>query len=199
MKGIRLFRPYFAHPINLYNTQLERSLHLLIAHHFNLPERAVENPNQPHHQEGYVQYARRASLVIMNHEGMGYFFDEVLPDCDGSVAIPFFDGCMGFGVAGEMNWFIKEGLPVFVIFATEEVAPEALHRFELDHHSGLFDLRPFTEEEKIFIMANDPRLVVPHEETRLRTFFVYGQTMRPFEESHLVRLPVPSGFYPDKK
>ncbi len=196
---IKLFRPYFPHPINLYNTPLERSLVLLIAHYFNIPERAVENPNQPHHEEGYQQYAKRARTADKNHKGMNYFYDEVLPYCDGSVVMPFLDGRMAIGTAGETSWYIKAGLPVFTIFAAEPVTPEALRRFELDHHSGLFDLRPFTEEEKILIMANESRFVVPHEETRLRTQIVYGGAKRPFEESHLVRMPIPPGFYPDKK
>ena len=197
--NIKLSHPYFPHPINLYDTPLERSLVLLIADHFNIAANAVENPNQPHHEEGYQQYAKRAKQAATNHKGMSYLYDEVLPYCDGSTVMPFLDGRMAIGTAGETNWYIKEGLPVFAIFATREITSAELRRFERDHRSGLFDVRPFTEEEKILIMANNPSLVVPHEETRLRTQIVYGGAKRPFEVSHLVRLPIPPGFYPNKK
>lgn len=198
----RLFKPYFAHPINLYGTPLnpsplERSLSLLIASHFDIPEYDVENPNQPHHQEGYKTWATRAA------SGMSYFYDQVLPGCDGCVAVPFLDGRMGLGVAGETKWYIEKGLPVFLIYAKREVTSSALREFEIVHRSGyrngLFGIRPLTAEEQELVVVGDPRIVVSHEETRLRIFRVYGKESRPFEESHLVSMPVPPGFYPDKK
>ncbi|MCR4334052.1 MAG: hypothetical protein NUV60_03535 [Patescibacteria group bacterium] len=196
----RLMRPYFAHAVNSYDTRLEVSWVKALTDQFKICEESVENPNQPHHQEGYTLYAKRASLAATNHKGMNYFYDEVLPKCDSCVAMPFLDGRVGLGVAGEMKWFITEGLPVFVMdFDKDAITPDSLRAFEENHQSGLFKPRPLTEEEKILVMADDPRLVVPHIETRLRTFLVYGKEKRPFETAHLVSLPVPPGFYPDKK
>jgi len=40
--------------------------------------------------------------------------------------------------------------------------------------------------------------VLSHVETRLRTWVVYGKDVRPYEEAHLVSLPIPEGFYPDE-
>jgi hypothetical protein len=196
---IKLSRPYFAHPINLYNTPFERSLVRLIACYFGISMSNVENPNQPHHEQGYQLYAKRASQSATKHNGMGYFYDEVLPYCDGSVAMPFLDGRMAIGVAGETGWFDKECLPTLVIHATREITPDALRLFEEDPHSGVFGIRLLTPDEKVGILAKDPKYVVPHEETRLRTQVVYGGAKRPFEESHLVCMPIPPGFYPDKK
>ncbi len=194
----RLFRPYFPHPINLYNTPLERALVLLIAYHFGIPAMKVENPNQPRHEEGYQRYAKRVDQSATSHGGMDYFYEELLPSCDGSVAMPFLDGRLAIGVAGETNWYEKKHLPTFVIYAAQEITPDALRHFERDTQSGLFGIRLLTTHERAGILAKDPKLVVPHEETRLRTQIVYGGPKRPFEESHLVRMPIPPGFYPGK-
>ncbi len=194
-----LQRPYFAHAVNSYNSPLERSWVLLISDYFGITKEDVENPNQPHHQVGYEEYAKRPRAADINHKGMSYFYDEVLPLCDGCVAMPFLDGRMGLGVAGEVNWFIAKNMPTFVIYADEKITPYNLAQFVANRRSGLFNLRLLTDEEKKLITANDPALVVPHLETRLRTYYVYGKLQRPFEIAHLAHMPLPEGFYPEKK
>lgn len=201
MNGIGIRRPYFAHTINLYGTQLEQSLASLIAYHFEILDEDVENPNKLRHQAGYDAYAARAKQSATAHKGMNYFYDEVLPSCDSCVAMPFLDARLGLGVAGEMKWFIEKGLPTYLIKATKGGSPSAdeLRIFERNCFSGLFTLRQTTETEKTLIAAGDHCIIVPHEETRLRVFRTYGGEKRPFEESHLVSMPPPEGFYPGKK
>jgi hypothetical protein len=63
--------------------------------------------------------------------------------------------------------------------------------------SGLFIVRPLVDKEVGQILENDSELVVPHKETRLRSWEVYNRIRRPFEESHLVQMPIPEGFYPE--
>jgi hypothetical protein len=164
---------YFAHPVNSYDTSLEDSVMQLIAHCLTGGDLAgIENPNQPCHQEGYKD------------RGMNYFFDEVLPNCRGGcVALPFLDGRMGLGVAGEAKWFVERGMPVWVLEPTRP---------------GLFCVRPLTSAEESLLLRCDERLVVGHEETRLRTWLVYSREKRPYEVAHLVTMPIPDGFYPDQ-
>lgn len=201
MNSIGIRRPYFAHTINLYDTRLEQSLVSLVANFFEIGEEDVENPNQLRHQAGYDAYAARAKQSATAHKGMNYFYDEVLPVCDSCVAMPFLDGRLGLGVAGEMKWFIAKSLPTFLVAPKKGALPSAtdLHVFERNCFSRLFTLRQTTEAERGLIVAGDSCIVVTHEETRLRVFKTYGGEKRPFEESHLVSLPVPDGFYPDKK
>lgn len=175
---------YFAHPVNIYGQPLEQALESLIANALTEGDRErIENPNQPKHQVGYDNYARRARESQTGHKGMNYFYDEVLPGCDGCVAVPFLDNKFGLGVAGEMQWFLRNNKPVWCFWNT-------LGIFELSPDPVL----PYFER---FILANDPRFVVPHEETRLRTWRVYNKERRPYEEAHLVSMPIPEGFYPN--
>jgi len=175
----------------------------LIAHTF--PGVEIENPNQPHHQVGYDKYARRQQDSHIGHKGMGYFWDEVLPGCDGCVAMPFLDGRMGIGVNGEVQWFIKNERPCW--FMPPAVVPQIpqevlleLSKFILDPiHSDLFLVRRFTEEEATQALGQDPQLVVPHEETRLRTWRVYNCFFLSYEEAHLVTMPPPEYFYLKEK
>lgn len=84
---------YFAHPINVYDTELERALLAQITERFSGYE--ILNPNAPEHSAGY-----RA-------EGMGYFLRKVLPRCDAGVLLAFRDRMIGKGV-------FAEGLQLFV-------------------------------------------------------------------------------------
>ncbi|MDP2593915.1 MAG: hypothetical protein Q8P36_01065 [bacterium] len=174
--------PYFAHAVNLYGTPLEAAAVRLIADHFGIQPGDVENPNQPHHQVGYTEYAKRPKAADVSHKGMNYFYDEVLPLCDGCVAMPFLDGRMGLGVASEAKWFAERGLPVFVLAAMADT-----------HLSFIY---PMKSEERKLLLASDPCLVVPHIETRLRTWLIYNKTMRPYATAHLARMPLPDNFYP---
>lgn len=168
---------YFAHPVNVYGTEIEKQgLELL---EVVFPGQEIENPNQPHHQKGYAEWSKRQKEKD-THKGMNYFFEEVLPSCAGCAAMPFLDMRFGLGVVGEAKWFLERKLPVWIILPSVSL------------------VRQITAKEIEMILSYDPNLVVPHEETRLRTWKIYNQIMRPYEEAHLVKMPVPEGFYPDK-
>ncbi len=199
-------RFYFAHPVNVYGKPLEEAIIALIESVF--PNDVVENPNQPHHQEGYTKYAERAKQSSTKHKGMNYFYDEVLPHCDGCVAVPFLDGKMGLGVAGEVRWFVKRGLPVYVATpAKADITAEDIENFIANPLSGLFAIGPLSKDHRVDFLSwseekeesekTRPQFVVPHLETRLRTWLVYNRQYRPYEEAHLVSMPEPPGFYPE--
>lgn len=90
---------YFAHPVSDYGTQAERRILDALA----LNGIAVENPNQPHHQEGYAR------------EGMDYFLERVLPACTGCVFLPFPGGLVGSGVAMEVEHFAERRCQVLEV------------------------------------------------------------------------------------
>lgn len=191
-------RLYFAHPINIYSTPLEAALLVLLGHYF--PEWEIENPNQPHHEEGYQRYAERQRESETKHKGMGYFYENVLPSCAGCAAFPFLDGRIGLGVASEVEkGFLAQGKEAHLIDSDLTPSPEDLAAFiENPQASDLFRIRFFTGQEMKRILAYDTRLVVPHEETRLRTWEVYNRVRRPFEKAHLLMPSVPDGFYPQE-
>lgn len=159
-------RIYFAHTVNSYNTDLEGEL-LSVIQDFLKTE--IENPNQPHHQEGYKTWKKKYE----NHptkSGMTYFYEMVLPKCNMCVCQIFLDGKWGAGVANEAAFFIKKNQPVLVI--------------EPKTH----EIRELTQEEKDLIINNDPVLVLSIENTRLRTWG--GDTPYvdkvPYGRAHLV-------------
>lgn len=92
---------YFAHPVNVYNTPLEQRLLRELSIIF--PAWEVENPNQPHHQEGYKKWKKDKG------NGMLYYFEDVLPKMDGGIGLVFPDEKFGKGVAGELEFLIKAG------------------------------------------------------------------------------------------
>lgn len=188
---------YFAHPVNMYNEPLEAAFEKLIALHLadgNVS--LIENPNQPCHQVGYDKYAKRLKESGTNHKGMNYFYDEVLPNCSGCVGVPFLDGRLGLGVAGEMKWFIEHNKWVWTVVPLWPFTREDFKRFIYDPVGTCFTVRLITKQERSFLIASDPRLVVPHEETRLRTWKIYNRERRSYEEAHYVEMPIPEGFYP---
>ena len=187
---------YFAHAVNTYNTPFESAALRLIAK--ILPGVEIENPNQPRHQVGYKKWAERAHERDTAHKGMSYFFDEVLPHCGGCIAMPFLDGRIGLGVAGEARWFLEKKLPVWAIMPMEDLSPERIEGFVTDPDNGLFQVRLLMESEEDKLRNQDPVLVVPHEETRLRTWIVYNRLVRPYQTAHEVSMPIPEGFYPEK-
>ncbi len=97
---------YFGHPVNTYNTALEQKLLTAIARGF--PTWLIENPNTPEHDEAYKRAAASGS-------GMTYFFDKVLPACEGGVFLPFRDGKWGKGVYAEAEALYRRGCPVWEI------------------------------------------------------------------------------------
>lgn len=201
---------YAAKPINIFNTPVAAAAHVLILHHF--PGSGIEDPGQPHHQAAYEGWMKRAGNTRDVHNAMQYFYTVVLPDLDECVAMPFLDGRLGLGVAGETKKFINWGRPVWFMEPKTDPTPEDIETFVRNPRSGLFRIRPFTDEEVRLILAetsDDPqkinlsntRFVVQHQETRLRTWKVYNRVKRPFEEAHLVSMSpdgkMPEGFYPE--
>ncbi len=190
-------RLYFAHAVNAYNTPAEAAVLKLIAARF--PDDVIENPNQPQHQAGYEAWQKRTAKDRDTHKGMSYFFEEVLPKCDGCVAMPFLDGRMGLGVAGEARWFVVQDRPVWGIFPAWVATAKELAAFIEDPANGLFTIRALNDNEcRQLLLMNEPQLVLSHQETRLRTWTVYNKQMRPYETAHEASMSVPPGFYPDK-
>lgn len=191
---------YFAHAINSYDTPIELAVMELIARRF--PNDEIENPNQPHHQEGYREYAKRYQHEPLGRgtRGMRYFHEVVLPNCKSCATMPFLDGRIGLGAADEPRWYLERGMPAWFVEPTCMPTTEDLQRFIADPKDGLFHIRPFTTKEVEMLCNVDPKvgslLVLSHEETRLRTWVVYNQEKRPYKEAHLVRMPIPEGFYP---
>lgn len=194
-------RMYFAHPVNSFNTSFEKAMVKFLLYVF--PGVVIENPNQPHHQTGYRDYAERFKHEPLKKgtRGMRYYHEVVLPSCDRCAALPFLDGRLGLGVADEARWYLERGMRTWFIDPVHVINLRELERFIENplFHSDPFQVRCFTEQEKALLLNVDPNvgswLVVPHEETRLRTYMKYGKEMRPYEIAHLVKMPVPEGFY----
>lgn len=195
---------YFAHPVSVYDTPLETAVISLIKGALFC---TVENPNQPHHQRGYAEWKERTATSRDTHNAMAYFYEMVLPGLDGCVAMPFLDGRMGLGVAGETKKFIGRGQKVWFVEPARALSAREIDEFVENPLNGFFRVRPFTAEEITLIQKEIPekvsepvenaRLVVQHQETRLRTFLVYNREKRPYAEAHLVKMPIPEGFYPE--
>ena len=90
---------YYAHSLHIYNTpQEERDVQFLENLGFE-----VNNPNQPHHQDGY------------RVKGMDYFTEDILPGCDVCAFRAYPDMNIPAGVGKEINAFVKMEKPVFEI------------------------------------------------------------------------------------
>jgi hypothetical protein len=100
-------RIYFGHTVDIYNTPKEQELVERIQR--ELPQYEIENPNQPHHGEGYKRYTAQTG------RGMNYFFQEVLPSMEAGVFQPFADGKFGAGVFGEAKFLAERGKPLWEI------------------------------------------------------------------------------------
>jgi len=98
---------YFGHPVNIYGTTAEQLLINAIQKGF--PGWHIENPNQPQHGEGYQRFK------VEKGNGMLYFFEEVLPQMDAGVFLPFDDGMFGAGVYKEAQFLIDARKPVYEI------------------------------------------------------------------------------------
>lgn len=208
---------YFAHPTNTYGTPFERAVELFIGSH--LPQYSIESPNQPHHQKAYEKWQKETAQNRDIHSAMQYFFKVVQPMCAGSIALPFLDGKMGLGVAGEVIRDADDEKPTWFVEPTKaDITAADLDAFiqDPDPENGLFVIRSFTSDEldlirhevvkqqdcikaKILEGYDAAVHVLSHQETRLRGFYVYGKEIRPYAEAHLVSMPVPEGFYSDDK
>lgn len=112
---------YFAHPVNVYDTDLERFLLARIAERF--PDYRILNPNAPEHAAGYAA------------KGMAYFLDDVLPTCQACVLLAFRDGLIGKGVYDEACLIHGKGGPVSEILpggALLSWSPDPSRRLTVD-------------------------------------------------------------------
>lgn len=203
---------YFAHTLNTYDTPLEGALRRLIAETFRgICDVRVEDPNQPHHQEGYEKFRREQPTDKSGkHGGMNYFFDVVLkpmlePEAwSACVCQTYLDGKWGLGVAGEAGKFIRAGKPVWKIDTHHlmdrqyDESVKEIRSFVQNPTNGLFFLRKITPGEERMILEESPLLVVPHMETRLRTWLVYNKVKRPLVTAHFAPKEPYPGFYPDE-
>jgi hypothetical protein len=95
-------RMYFAHPINTYNTIIEKFFLEKYSENYE-----IINPNQEIHQIG------------VKKEGMDYF-KPIVQSCDMLFAFGFGDNSVGAGIAKEMNWMKeKGGIVIFLPFFTK--------------------------------------------------------------------------------
>ncbi len=176
---------YFAHPVNTYNTDCEVQMLSLIQLYF--PHYVIENPNQPHHQEGYKKW-KKENENIPGKSGMSYFFDIVLPACDaGTIALPFLDGKIGAGVAGEVIYAIKQKRGVWLIEAPKL---KTIRSFTPQEIELLLDWegrknKALTREVREDV-ENAPVLSI--KETRIRTWKVLYKVFKPYSEAHLDKI-----------
>ena len=137
-------RLHFGRPISIYGSELDLKLIGIIEREFRDWE--VEDPNQKCHQDGYQEWKRNMG------RGMDYFFQGVLPKCDGGIFLPFRDGKWGAGVFGECEFLRKDAKPVWEIT-----------------HNGVISLVIFWEAVK--------KRVLSVEETRARVYGADGKVL----------------------
>lgn len=192
-------RLYFAHPVNVYNTPLEQAMLTLIAHCF--PGYEIVNPNTPEYQRAYEKVKATSGGTHGAHKGMVVFY-EILEGLSECVSMPFLDGRMGLGVAGETQKTVKSGKTAWLITPSRQLTAEDLDSFVANPLNGTFTIR-LLHDDRVHALCehsgelkdNPPSFVVGYEETRLRTFMQYGGAMRPYISAHNVSLPVPEDFY----
>ena len=114
-------RLYFGHPINVYGTPLQASLLQAIASTFKGWE--IVNPDGPEHSAAYQEYAKTRVDGDGKPTGMGYFFEVILPTCQGGVFLPFRDDMFGKGVFGEALWLFERSFPVWQITHQSVIFP----------------------------------------------------------------------------
>lgn len=100
-------RIYLAHPVTDYGTERQAAAIAALRRYW-AEERAnqpleIENPDQPHHQEGY------------DREGMDYF-KKVVESCDRLAFMRFPDGSIGAGVGREIRWGLLSCFAVYELF-----------------------------------------------------------------------------------
>lgn len=131
---------YFGHPINVYNTDLENELLRIIKASF--VTWVIENPASHSHEEAFQERKARTG------NGMGYFFEEVIPKCAGGIFLPFRDGKFGAGVFEEAELLAHLTRPVY------QITPEGIiTSLRLDE-----SLRLTVSETKSRIRTTDGKL-----------------------------------------
>jgi hypothetical protein len=81
---------YFAHPINTYNTELEKHCINLIEKKF--PDCIIINPNSEDRIKLFVEYKQNNPDTYMD------FFTTIVKECTHLVLLPFRDGMIGAGI-----------------------------------------------------------------------------------------------------
>lgn len=104
---MRKDRLYFGRPINIYDSRLDTILLQKVREAFSSWE--IEDSGLPKHNEGYERWKKDCG------NGMEYYFQEVLPNCQGGVFLRFRDGKWGAGVYSEAKYFFDRGFPVWII------------------------------------------------------------------------------------
>ncbi len=100
-------RVYFAHPVNSYNTELERAI--LTHIHDRWPGKELINPSDQVHRD----HVARLKASDPEANVMSYFL-ALAQSCDVVVALPFPDGKFGAGVFQEaFAVFSQRGKYVF--------------------------------------------------------------------------------------
>ncbi len=105
---------YFAHPVNLFGSELEKFLLHKIREQFAGWE--IEDPSEPQHAAGYKKWKEGLS-----GNPMDYYTLELLPCCGAGIFLPFRDGAWGAGVYLEAECFVKRGKPIWKITPEGEI------------------------------------------------------------------------------
>ncbi len=105
---------YFAHPINVYNTDLEARLIERITFTPELSKCVLENPNTEAHTRAYE--ARKQTTT----DPMVYF-EEVVATCNALVFLAFPDGKISGGVWREILAGSRDKLSLFEIFPSGQI------------------------------------------------------------------------------
>jgi hypothetical protein len=101
---------YFAHPLNTYDTDLEKRLLARIVEEF--PGKWVLNPNRPDFDAGVQRY------IASHGNPMLFYVIEVLPYCTGgTVGLPMRDGMWTTGAYLELFEAFKFEYPIYSINA----------------------------------------------------------------------------------
>jgi len=116
-------RLYYGRPINIKGSRLDKILLKKVLDTFSSWE--IEDSGLPKHNEGYIQWKKE------HGNGMEYYFQEVLPNCQGGVFLRFRDGKWGAGVYAEAKFFFDRGLPVWVISPRGKIKPYNLSKAEV--------------------------------------------------------------------
>ncbi|MEK7545601.1 MAG: hypothetical protein AAB554_00820 [Patescibacteria group bacterium] len=117
----RTKRLYFGHPVNVYGTPFQKLLLSVIGPAF--PSWEIVNPDAPEHSAAYEAYAKTRVDGDGKPTGMGYFFEVILPTCQGGVFLPFRDGMFGKGVFGEAEWLLTRKFPIWEISSIGVILP----------------------------------------------------------------------------
>jgi hypothetical protein len=136
-------RLYYMHPVNTYDTELEREQLEQIAELFEDWE--IVNPNQPEHQ------AECARLKAEGKRYMQYFVD-LANSCDGGVFLPFRDGMIGAGIVKEALALVGRECPVW----------ELTHDHCLSHFNHEDDSRFLTVDDTRARIRNPDRSPKPY-------------------------------------